>query len=112
MANSNFKQANILGEKAWNVFEDSQGNLIKEECTLDEYKSLALPNPTNPTKDGHLWRYSYTDWHYDTPSGRLEDGHFAVQPNGKVVAKRANKDQENHEDLETFLKGEKDGNSL
>lgn len=68
---------NIIGELFFNVFEDSNGNKLEEETTKEFYTQLRNPNPTNPTKDGYTWKYSYSDNKYDSQSGRLEDKTYA-----------------------------------
>ena len=85
------KKVNIIGEKAWNVFKDSQGNEIREECTLEEYNSLKLPNPQNPTKVGCTFVYACKNWKYDTASGELEDNCY-LEKDGQILVKLSNKD--------------------
>ena len=88
-------KVNIIGEQAWHVFVDENGNKVQEECTLDEYDALAEKEPINPTKKGFTWSHSYKDWQYNTPSGRLEDNCYAIEPTGRIVAKQTGKHQEN-----------------
>ena len=82
----------ITGEQAWHVFIDTNGNEVKEECTIKKYNDLAKNNPQNPQKNGLTWKYSYKDWKYNTPSGRLEDGYY-VEHLGKIIAKSVGKKQ-------------------
>ena len=86
-------KVNIIGEQAWHVFVDKDGNEVKEECTVGEYNALAQKNPTNPTKEGYRWKFSYKDWKYATVSGRLEDNCYVVV-NNKAVRKLPGKLQE------------------
>src|SRR5688500_11780076 len=97
------KKVNIIGERAWHVFEDSDGNLVTEKCTIEQYNALALKNPTNPTKQGYKWHHSWKDWKYDTPSGALEDGCYAVEPGRRVLSKKIGQPQKNDDNLATFL---------
>lgn len=93
------KKHNIIGEQAWHVFE-KDGVEVKEECTIEEYGSLSLSNPVNPTKKDHAWKFSYKDWKYDTVSGRLEDNCY-VEFDGKAIYKVPNEKQKTLE-IEKF----------
>ena len=68
---------NIVGEWFYHTFEDSEGNLIQEETTEEDYRQLATPEHIDPKKDGYKWKYSYSDYKYDSPSGKMEDNTYA-----------------------------------
>ena len=78
--------------------------VIEEPCAVAEYDALARLNPVNPSKPGHTWLHSYKDWKYDTPSGALEDGYYAIE---RILVKEAGQNQESkvaHPDLLAELK--------
>ena len=77
---------NIIGEQAWHVFE-KDGVELKEECSVAEYDSLGLSNPPKIEKEGYTHPYSYKDWKYDTPSGRLEKGTY-VEWQGQILVRK------------------------
>jgi len=79
---------NIIGEQAWHVFE-KDGVQVKEECSVAEYDSLGLPNPPKIEKAGYTHVYSYKDWKYDTPSGRLEVGTY-VEWGDQILVRKEN----------------------
>lgn len=90
----------IIGEQAWHVFEDVDGNKIKEECSIQEYDSLAMGG--SPSKEGYVWVFSYKDWKYDTVSGRLEDGTY-VEVNGKILVKQLDDKQRYYDSLDKVI---------
>lgn len=79
---------NITGNIYFHVFESdsSPGVFVEEECTQMQYEALAQPGWTVPIMSGHTWQHSYSDWAYDTPSRRLEDGCY-VTNEGKHYVK-------------------------
>lgn len=85
----------IVGDEYWHVFESNSapGTFVNQPCTQVEYEALSVSGFTIPTLNGHTYRYSFSDWEYDTPSGRLEDGCYVVS-GGKYFAKLPNKAQE------------------
>lgn len=84
----------VVGEEYWHVFESNivPGTFVNQVCTQLEYNALEQPNCTNPTLNGHTWRYSFSDWTYNTSSGRLEDGCY-VTVNGLHYLKLPNEEQ-------------------
>ena len=68
---------NVIGERFFHVFEDSDGNTVEEETTEDDYRQLGTDAPVNPVKEGHVWKLSFSDHKYDTVSGRMEEGCYA-----------------------------------
>jgi hypothetical protein len=82
MADITLKKLNIVGEIFFHVFKDKDGKLIEVETTEEDYRQLGKKNPKNPTKEGCTWHHSYSDYKYDSASGRMEDGTYADNGNG------------------------------
>lgn len=78
----------VIGTEYWHVFESnaSPGTFVNSPCTQAEYEALSVSGFTIPTMANHTWRFSFSDWEYDTPSGRLEDGCY-VASGGKFFVK-------------------------
>jgi hypothetical protein len=68
------KQVYKNKEQCYHVFEDSSGNEVVEECSLEDYRALALSNAGQPKREGLTWKFSIESIKFDTPSGFLEKG--------------------------------------
>ena len=82
----------VTGERAWHIFVDVEGHEIEENCTLEEYRALSGFNASQPKKEGYTWKGSYTDWTYNTLSGRLENGCY-IRHGDKALIKEPGKKQ-------------------
>lgn len=78
-------------------------NIIEEETTIAQYKLMNKKNPVNPQRLGSMWVCSQTDWKYDTPSGKLEEGCYAIEETGRVLVKKLGGKQMNKANLEEAL---------
>jgi len=68
---------NIVGEFFYHTFKDSNGIFIEEETTEADYKQLETPEHVDPKKKGYVWMGSYSDYKYDSPSGKMEADTYA-----------------------------------
>jgi hypothetical protein len=74
----------IIGTKYTDYFTD--GTTITAHPGDPKVDSnLNAPNAPIPTHEGLTWVHTTGTYLYDTPSGDLETGDYAVQPNGSYI---------------------------
>ena len=69
-----------LGKTNIHVFENTETKeILPVECTDEEYKSLSLPNPTNPQMEEYIWKYSAGEIiKVDTPKIEIQEGEYCL----------------------------------
>lgn len=72
------QKINIIGDAYFHIFQMQDGSQQERETTQAEYAQLGKPNPTNPTIAGGVWMGSQSRRKYDSESGRIEKGQYAV----------------------------------
>jgi len=84
---------NYLGEGWVHIFKnDKTGDEVVVECTEEEYKALALPNPTNPTLEGHTWTHSAGGTvKVDSPTSLLSENEYCEIDGKYTVVTRNSK---------------------
>jgi hypothetical protein len=77
-------EVHIIGTKYTDYFTDG--------TTITSYpgdpkigSNFDKPNAPIPTREGLTWDHTTGQYLYDTPSGDLEVGDYAVQPNGSYI---------------------------
>src|SRR5215831_7378148 len=74
----------INGTKYIDYFTDGSTTIaVPGDPNIDG--NLDKPNAPIPTHAGMTWSHTTGDNRYDTPSGDLEVGDYAVQPNGSYI---------------------------
>jgi hypothetical protein len=77
-------EVHIIGTKYVDYFTD--GTTITSypgDPAIDS--NFDKPNAPIPTHEGLTWDHTTGGYKYDTPSGDLEGGDYAVQPNGSYI---------------------------
>jgi hypothetical protein len=78
-------EVHIIGTKYTDYFTD--GTTITSypgDPAIDSH--FSEPNAPIPTHEGLTWLHTAGEYLYDTPSGDLEVGDYAVQANGKYIS--------------------------
>jgi len=74
------KEYKIIGQHAWYLFKsNTDGSVLREKCTLEEYDALALPNPQNPQKTGYTFVGASKGYMVDSSDGFLEPESYWVE---------------------------------
>ena len=84
-APTGLKLVHIIGTKYVDSFTDGT-TVTSYPGDADIDANLSKPNASIPTHDGLTWVQTTTQYLYDTPSGDLDMGDYAVQPTGTYVA--------------------------
>jgi hypothetical protein len=84
-APTGLKLVHIIGTKYVDSFTDGT-TVTSYPGDADIDANLGKPNASIPTHDGLTWVQTTTQYLYDTPSGDLDMGDYAVQPIGTYVA--------------------------
>src|SRR3989344_2315766 len=79
------REVHIIGTKYTDYFTDGS-TLTLFPGDPEIHANIAKPNAPIPTREGLTWDHSIGTYLYDTPSGDLEVGTFALQPNGSYIA--------------------------
>jgi hypothetical protein len=69
---------NPVGIGYWNRFIDQNGDVSLEEITQAEYEALSLSGAAQPSSSGKTWYGSFSGTKYDSPSGKILNGDYAV----------------------------------
>src|SRR5215471_10894359 len=79
-----FTLVHINGTKYIDYFTDGSTTIaVPGDPNIDG--NLDKPNAPIPTRAGMTWSHTTGDNRYDTPSGDLELGDYAVQPDGSYI---------------------------
>ena len=84
-APTGLKLVHIIGTKYVDSFTDGT-TVTSYPGDADIDANLSEPNASIPTHEGLTWVQTTTQYLYDTPSGDLDMGDYAVQPTGTYVA--------------------------
>src|SRR6267154_1535774 len=77
-------KVHIIGTKYIDYFTDGTTTYaFPGDPTIDSH--FNVPDAPIPTHEGLTWDHSTGQYLYDTPSGDLEVGDYAVQPNGLYI---------------------------
>lgn len=66
------------GYQYFHKFKANNGSFFEVGTTQEDYQQLGSKNPNNPTNPNGTWNCSYECLKFDTPSGFLEDGKYAI----------------------------------
>lgn len=89
------EEIHIIGVRSAHVFK-KDGVTVEVPCTDAEYKALGVKGARRPFVDGYEdwdWEHSYQDHLYDSASGKLENGTYAVETNDRIVMKEVGEKQ-------------------
>lgn len=84
-APSSLREVRIIGTKYTDYFTDGS-KLVELPGDPNIHANIAKANAPVPTREGLTWDHSVGTHLYDTQSGDLEIGTFALQPNGTYIA--------------------------
>ena len=74
-----------IGEMAIHFYE-LNGVVEAQECTLEEYASLALPGAGAPNlPEGAKWVQSIQRVKFDTPDGTVGEGEYGIDETNAIV---------------------------
>jgi hypothetical protein len=80
-------EVHIIGRKYIDYFTDGSTTIaVPSDPNIDG--NLDKPDAPIPTHEGMTWVHTMGQYLYDTPSGDLEVGDYAVQPDGSYLASR------------------------
>jgi hypothetical protein len=83
-APTGLKEVHIIGMKYTDYFADgSTTTAMPGDPTIDS--NFDKPDAPIPTHEGMTWVHTTGGWLYDTPSGDLELGDYALQPGGTYI---------------------------
>lgn len=84
---------NYLGKGWVHLFINNKtGEEVIVPCTEEEYHALNVPNPVNPTMDGHTWNSSWGGTiKVDTPNTILGDNEYCDFEDKYAVASKNEK---------------------
>ncbi|WP_156795411.1 hypothetical protein [Bradyrhizobium icense] len=80
-------EVHIIGTKYTDYFTDG-ATVTSYPGDPEIHAHIAEPNAPIPTHEGLTWVHSTGSYLYDTSSGDLEEGQYAMQPNGSYIEKR------------------------
>lgn len=82
---ADLREVRIIGTRYTDYFTDGTA-FFTFPGDPEIHANIAKPNAPIPVRDGVTWDHSIGTWLYDTPSGDLEVGTYALQPNGSYIA--------------------------
>jgi hypothetical protein len=80
-------EVHIIGMKYVDYFTDGT-NTYTFPGDPEIHAHIAEKDAPIPTHEGLTWVHSTGNYLYDTASGDLEEGQYAVQPNGSYIEKK------------------------
>lgn len=79
-------EVHIIGTRYTDFFTDGTNEIaFPGDPAVDAH--LTEQDAPTPTREGLIWVHTTGEFLYDTPSGELEIGDYALQPSGTYVAK-------------------------